>query len=127
MISWIVLSIKWKKKISKTIFQYPVSQNENSGWLECTLKYGDLVENFPSKSKSNGSSFGTRKSNGIELYQPQNATKLYIFVLEESLALVIHTNGSENFVPFCKSRGKGIPNGTVLNWNKSVQPRESST
>ena len=106
---------KMKKKKFKTIFQYPISENENSGWLERIREYGDLVENFPSKSKSNGSSFGTTKSNGIELYQPQNATKLYIFVLEESLALVIHTNGSENFVPFCKSRGKGIPKGTVLN------------
>ena len=33
-------------------------------------------------------------SNGIELYQPQNATKFFILFLEEGLALVIHTNGS---------------------------------
>ena len=52
------------KKISKI-------GKENSGWLERIRKYGDLAENFP--SNSNVSSFGKRKSNGIELYQPQNA------------------------------------------------------
>ena len=59
------------KKISKIIFPCPISQKENSGWLELIRKYGDLAENFP--SNSNVSSFGKRKSNGIELYQPQNA------------------------------------------------------
>ena len=53
------------KKISKIIFQCPISQKENSGWLGRIRKYGDLGEIF--------SSFGKRKSNGIELYQPQNA------------------------------------------------------
>lgn len=62
---------KIKKKISKIIFQCPISQKENSSWLERIRKYGDLGENFP--SNSNGSSFGKRKSNEIELYQPQNA------------------------------------------------------
>ena len=57
--------------------------------------------------------FGTRKSNGIELYQPENATKFSIFFLAGSLALVIHTNGSEIFLRFCKSGGKEIPNGMV--------------
>ena len=59
------------KKISKIIFPCLISQKENSGWLERIWKYGDLAENFP--SNSNVSSFGKRKSNGIELYQPQNA------------------------------------------------------
>ena len=59
------------KKISKIIFQCPISQKENSGWLERIRKYGDLGEIFP--SNSNGSSFGKRKSNEIELYHPQNA------------------------------------------------------
>ena len=40
-------------------------------------------------------------------------TKFSIFYLEGSLAPVIHTNGSEIFVRFCKSGGKGIPNGMV--------------
>ena len=59
------------KKMSKIIFPCPISQKENSGWLERIRKYGDLAESFP--SKSNGSSFGKRKRNGIEFYQPQNA------------------------------------------------------
>ena len=75
------------------------------------IKDGDLGEKFP--SNSNGSFFVTRKCDGIELYQPQNATKFSIFFLEGSLALVIHTNVSENFVRFCKSGGKGMNNGTV--------------
>ena len=35
------------------------------------------------------------------------------FFLAGSLALVIHTNGSEIFVRFCKSGGKRIPDGMV--------------
>ena len=50
------------------------------------IKDGDLGEHFP--SNSNGSFFVTRKCDGIELYQPQNATKFSIFFLEQSLALV---------------------------------------
>ena len=99
------------KKISKIIFQCPISQKENSGWLERIRKYGDLGEIFA--SNSNGSSFSKRKRNGIQLYQPQIALNFTFFDLEKSLALVVHTNGSENFVRFCKSGGKGIPNGTV--------------
>ena len=38
---------------------YPLSQKENSGWLECIRKYGDLGENFP--SNSNGSFFLVRE------------------------------------------------------------------
>ena len=45
--------------------------------------------------------------------QPENATTFSIFFLAGSLALVIDTNGSEIFVRFCKSEGKGIPNGMV--------------
>ena len=78
---------------------YPVIQKENSGWLERIQKYGDLGENFPPNSVF----FGMRKSNGIELYQPQNATKFSIFFLAGNLALVIDTNGSEIFVRFRKS------------------------
>ena len=59
------------KKNFKIIFPCSISQKENSGWLERIRKYGDLAENFP--SNSNGSSFGKRKGNGIELYQPENA------------------------------------------------------
>ena len=45
-------------------------------------------------------------------------TKFSIFYLEGSLAPVIHTNGSEIFVRFCKSGGKGIPNGNGSSgWN----------
>ena len=55
------------KNCSNIIFTQLVKR-KNSGWLERIRKYGDLGENFP--SNSNGSFFGTRKSNGIELYQP---------------------------------------------------------
>ena len=60
-----------KKKISKISFQCLISQMKNSGWLERIRKYGDLGEIFT--SNSNGSSFGKRRSNEIELYRPQNA------------------------------------------------------
>ena len=55
------------KNCSNIIFTQLVKR-KNSGWLERIRKYGDLGENFP--SNSNGSFFGMRKSNGIELYQP---------------------------------------------------------
>ena len=41
--------------------------------------------------------FGTRKSNGTELYQPENTTKFSIFFLAGSLALRLSTQMVQKF------------------------------
>ena len=92
---------------------YPLSQKENSGWLERIRKYGDLGEIFPSTQMV--VFFGTRKKvTGLSCTNHKMPLlKFAIFFLAGSLALVIHKNGSDIFVRFCKSGGKGIPNGMV--------------
>ena len=51
---WSIFPDRLSYKLFEHYF-YPLSQKENSGWLERIRKYGDLGENFP--SNSNGSFF----------------------------------------------------------------------
>ena len=71
-----------------------------------------LYENFGEKFPSNdtGIFLATENRNGIELYHVQNIGKFFTFSRHEAcMALVIQTNGTENFGRFRKNGKKVIP------------------
>ena len=67
--------------------------------------------------------FRTENRNGINFYHLQNTGKFFAFSKEEAYLalLIIHTNGTENFGRFGKSRKKVIP------WNILPFPRKTSS
>ena len=74
-----------------------------------TVTAYNLQGNFGGKFPSNGTGFfGTEDRNGIELYHLQNTGKVFASS-GWSLALVIQTNGTENFGRFGKNGKKVIP------------------
>ena len=73
------------------------------------------VKNF---HQTVGIFFGTENRNGIELYHLQNTGKMFHFFLTWSLALVIQTNGTENFGRFGKNGRKLIPRKVLLFFRK---------
>ena len=74
-----------------------------------TVTAYNLQGNFGGKFPSNGTGFfGTEDRNRIELYHLQNIGKVFASS-GWSLALVIQTNGTENFGRFGKNGKKVIP------------------
>ena len=74
--------------------------------------YGNFGEKRP--SNGNGSFFGTENRNGIELSHLQNTGNFFCLLSTWSLALVIQTNGTENFGRFGKNGKKVIPRNLLL-------------
>ena len=80
-----------------------------------------LYENFDEKFPSNdtGIFLATENRNGIELYHVQNIGKFFTFSRHEAwMALVIQTNGTENFCLFGKNGKKVIPQKALLFFRK---------
>ena len=76
-----------------------------------------LYENFGEKFPSNGTGIflATENRHGIELYHVQNTGKFFTFSRHEAcMALVIQTNGTENFGRFGKNGKKVIPRKILL-------------